>query len=120
MHTSRFTGVVLDRQSQRKYFVRITPPPPVHAGAEWLESSFAEEAPGVLVDTTLNLSEQRALAAEKASSVLGCIRQGTACRSREVIHLLGSAGLEQCIQSCDPQNTRDEDVLESPVEGQWW
>ncbi|KAK4823611.1 hypothetical protein QYF61_004214 [Mycteria americana] len=50
-----------------------------------LESSFAEKDLGILVDTRLNRSQKYALGAKKANSLLGCIRQSTASRSREVI-----------------------------------
>jgi len=50
-----------------------------------LESSFAGKSPGVLVETELNRSQQCALAAKAANSILGCLRRVVASRSREVI-----------------------------------
>lgn len=37
------------------------------------------------MDNRLNRSQQRALAAKKANSILGCISKSTASRLREVI-----------------------------------
>jgi len=56
-----------------------------------LESSVVENNLGVVVGTTLNVSQQRALAAKGASGVLGCTRQSTASGSREEILPLCSA-----------------------------
>ncbi|KAK4829957.1 hypothetical protein QYF61_008088 [Mycteria americana] len=81
-----------------------------------LESSLAEPDLGVLVDTKLNMSQQRTLVAKKANVILGCIRQSIASRLREVILPLCSAlarpRLEYCVQLWGPQYERDMDILE--------
>jgi len=71
-------------------------------GGEWIESSPEEKELGVLIDQTLSMTWQCALAVQKTSCLLGCIKRRVASRSRQVIlHLYSNLvrpHLESCVQ----------------------
>ncbi|PKU43343.1 rna-directed dna polymerase from mobile element jockey- hypothetical protein [Limosa lapponica baueri] len=54
-------------------------------GEEWLESCAVEKDLGVLVNSCLNMSWQRAQVAKKANSILACTRNSVSSRTTEVM-----------------------------------
>ncbi|GAB0177354.1 hypothetical protein GRJ2_000200600 [Grus japonensis] len=83
---------------------------------ERIESSPEEKDLAVLIDEDLNMSQQRALAAQKANRIPGCIKTSKNSRSREGILPLYSTlvtpHLEYCIHLWGPQYKKDMELLE--------
>ncbi|PKU30747.1 rna-directed dna polymerase from mobile element jockey-like [Limosa lapponica baueri] len=92
------------------------PKPKSRLGEECLESIPEEKDLKVLVNEKLNMSWQCALAAQKASHILGCIKRSVASRVSGGILPLCSAlvrpHLEYCVQLWSPQYRKDMDLLE--------
>lgn len=56
-------------------------------GDEWLESNLAQRDLVVLVDSSLNMSQQCALVGQSVNSILGCIKNSIARRSKVIMPL---------------------------------
>ena len=63
-------------------FVQIHPPT---WGMKGLSAALLKKDLGVLVDGKLAMNQHRALTAQKANCILGCIERSVASRAREVI-----------------------------------
>ena len=70
----------------------------------------------VLMDDRVTMSQERALAAQKADGLLGCIKRSVGSRAREVLlplcSALGRSHLESCAQFWAPQFRKGEELLE--------
>ncbi|GAB0184411.1 mitochondrial enolase superfamily member 1 [Grus japonensis] len=110
----RWTHAVLMKLNKAKYKVlhmgQGNPKHKYRLGRKWIDGNPEEKDLGVLVDEKLNMTQQRALAAQKVNCILGYIRRSVTSRSRELIlphySALMRPHLEYCISSEVPNIRR--------------
>jgi len=98
------------------YLIQGNPKPKYRQDGEWIEGRSEEQDLGVLDNKKLNMTQQCALATQKANCILGCMKRSVASRWREGILPFYSAlvrpHLESCVQLWSPQHRKDRDLLE--------
>lgn len=81
----------------------------VHAEEHLAEKQLYRKGPEFLVDSTLNMSQQHALAQKAANGILGCIRN-VVRRTTGRKGILPSQTREYCVQFWTPQYKREADI----------